>query len=93
MIQETRSYERTRTRDLEQPQYFDDEKINTLEFCEHCVLGKHKVNFSTGKHKTEGVLDYIYLDLWVTSKLPLKGGKRYLLTFIVIFQERFDFIS
>jgi len=29
------------------------EKISTLEFCEHCILGKQKkVSFSTGKHKT-----------------------------------------
>ena len=46
------------------------EKIGTLEFCEHCVLGKQKkVSFSTGKHKTGGVLDYIHSDLWGPSKL------------------------
>ncbi|KAH0678662.1 hypothetical protein KY284_019747 [Solanum tuberosum] len=59
------------------------EKISTLEFCEHCVLGKQKkVSFSTGKHKTGGVLDYLHSDLWGPSKLPSKRGKRYLLTFI-----------
>ncbi|KAH0705734.1 hypothetical protein KY285_010271 [Solanum tuberosum] len=53
------------------------EKISTLEFCEHCVLGKQKnVSFSTGKHKTGGVLDYNHSDLWGPSKLPSKGGKR-----------------
>ncbi|KAH0672246.1 hypothetical protein KY284_023333 [Solanum tuberosum] len=59
------------------------EKINTLKFYEHYVLGKQKkVSFSTGKHKMGGVLDYIHSDLWGPSKLPSKGGKRYFLTFI-----------
>ncbi|KAH0669113.1 hypothetical protein KY285_023271 [Solanum tuberosum] len=50
------------------------EKIITIEFCKHCVLGKqNKVSFSTGKHKTGRVLDYIYSDLWGPSRLPLKG--------------------
>nr|XP_016457574.1 PREDICTED: uncharacterized mitochondrial protein AtMg00300-like [Nicotiana tabacum] len=54
----------------------EGEKINTLDFCEHCVLGKQKkVSFSTGKHKTRGVLDYIHSDLWGPSKLPSKGKK------------------
>ena len=69
---------------------FNGEKISILEFCEHCVLGKQKkVSFSTGKHKTVGVLDYIHSDLWGPSKLPLKGGKRYLLTFIDDFSRKF----
>ena len=60
----------------------EGEKISTLDFCEHCVLGKQKkVSFSTGKHKTRGVLDYIHSDLWGPSKLPSQGRKRYLLTF------------
>ena len=65
------------------------EKIGTLEFCEHCVLGKQKkVSFSTGKHKTGGVLDYIHSYLWGPSKLPSKGGKRYILTFINYFSRK-----
>uniref|UniRef100_A0A1S3YRG2 Uncharacterized mitochondrial protein AtMg00300-like n=1 Tax=Nicotiana tabacum TaxID=4097 RepID=A0A1S3YRG2_TOBAC len=54
----------------------EGENINTLDFCEHCVLRKQKkVSFSTGKHKTRGVLDYIHSDLWGPSKLPSKGRK------------------
>uniref|UniRef100_A0A1S4A5X1 Uncharacterized mitochondrial protein AtMg00300-like n=1 Tax=Nicotiana tabacum TaxID=4097 RepID=A0A1S4A5X1_TOBAC len=54
----------------------EGEKINTLDFCEHSVLGKQKkVSFSTGKHNTRGVLDYIHSDLWSPSKLPSKGRK------------------
>ena len=61
----------------------NDEKMSTLEFCEHCILGKQKnVSFSIDKHKTGGVLDYNHSNLWGSSKLPLKGGKWYLLIFI-----------
>ncbi|KAL4384756.1 hypothetical protein GQ457_15G014670 [Hibiscus cannabinus] len=32
-----------------------------LDFCKFCVLGKQtKVSFMTGKHKTEGILDYVH---------------------------------
>ncbi|GMJ02017.1 hypothetical protein HRI_003870900 [Hibiscus trionum] len=35
-----------------------------LDFCEFCVLGKQtKVSFTTGKHKTKGILDYVYSDV------------------------------
>ncbi|KAL4282749.1 hypothetical protein GQ457_16G016450 [Hibiscus cannabinus] len=34
-----------------------------LDFCKFCVLGKQtKVSFMTGKHKTEGILDYVHSD-------------------------------
>ncbi|XP_060194991.1 uncharacterized mitochondrial protein AtMg00300-like [Lycium barbarum] len=66
-----------------------DEKINTFEFCEHCILGKQKkVSFNTGKHKIGGLLDYIHSDLWGPSKLPSKGVKRHLLTFIDDFSRK-----
>ncbi|KAH0776630.1 hypothetical protein KY290_008041 [Solanum tuberosum] len=71
-LMSTRGLEMLRNRNL-----LNGEKINTLEFYEHCVLGKQKkVSFNIGKHKTGGVLYYIHLDLWVPSKLPSKGGKR-----------------
>ena len=54
-----------------------------LEFCDHCVFGKHKrVSFSTAKHRTEKILNYIHSDLWDSSKVPSFAGKRYMLTFI-----------
>ena len=35
-----------------------------LNFCEHCVVGKQKrVSFSTTKHHTQGILDYIHFEL------------------------------
>ncbi|KAH0656305.1 hypothetical protein KY285_031187 [Solanum tuberosum] len=55
----------------------------------HMRLGKQKkVSFNTGKHNIGGVLDYIHSDLWGLSKLPSKGGKMYLLTFIDDFSQK-----
>ena len=35
--------------------------MGKLEFCDHCVFGKQKrVTFSTAKHRTQGILDYIH---------------------------------
>jgi hypothetical protein len=37
---------------------------NELEFCEHCVFGKHKqVKLNTSIHTTEIILDYVHADL------------------------------
>ena len=58
-------------------------KTGKLDFCEHCVFGKQKrVKFSTAIHRTKGTLDYIHSDLWGPSRVPSKGGRRYMLTFI-----------
>ncbi|CAA6661169.1 unnamed protein product [Spirodela intermedia] len=36
------------------------QSISKVEFCEHCILGKHKrVNFQMVTHKSKGTLDYI----------------------------------
>ena len=60
-----------------------------LEFCEHCVLGKQKkVSFSTAKHRTQGIVDYIHSDLWGPLRVPSFGGKRYMLTFIDDFSRK-----
>ena len=40
------------------------QKIGKLDFCEHCVFGKQcRVKFSITQHWTEGIVDYIHLDL------------------------------
>lgn len=58
-------------------------KVSKLEFCEDCVFGKqHRLSFSTGVHKTRGLLDYIHSDVWGPSRVPSKGGARYFVTFI-----------
>ncbi|KAH0724812.1 hypothetical protein KY284_000677 [Solanum tuberosum] len=56
----TRSYEHTKMEMLSNHNLLNGEKINTLKFCNHCILGKQKkVNFSTDKHKMGEMLDYI----------------------------------
>ena len=54
-----------------------------MEFCEHCVYGKsHRVRFSTSKHKSRGLLDYVHTDVWGPAKVTSKGGSRYFVTFV-----------
>ena len=39
-------------------------KTCKLDFCEQCVMGKQKrVKFGTAIHNTEGILDYIHIDV------------------------------
>ena len=46
-----------------------DGNISKLQFCEHCVFGKHKrVKFNTSTHTTKGFLDYVHSDLWGPSR-------------------------
>jgi hypothetical protein len=62
---------------------------NELEFCEHCVFGKHKrVKFNTSIHTTEGILDYVHADLWGASRKHSLGGCRYMLTIIDDYSRR-----
>lgn len=53
-------------------------------FCEHCVMGKSKrVSFSTGKHNTANVLEYVHADLWGSPSVhPSQSGNRYFLSII-----------
>jgi hypothetical protein len=62
----------------------DGQNIGVLDFCEHCIFGKQKrVSFSPlADHQTIDTLNYIYSDLWGSSRIPSKGGARYMLTFI-----------
>jgi hypothetical protein len=56
---------------------------DTLDFCEHCVIGKHKrVKFSSAVHNTKNILDYVPVDLWGPSRITSHGGARYMLTII-----------
>jgi transposase InsO family protein len=62
---------------------------NELEFCEHCVFGKHKrVQFNTSVHTTECILDYVHADLWGPSRKHSFGGCRYMLTIIDDYSRR-----
>ena len=58
------------------------QKIEKLDFCEHCFFGKQfRVKFNIAQHRTKGRVDYIHSDLWGPSPVSSKGGHRYLLTF------------
>jgi hypothetical protein len=58
------------------------QKIEKLDYCEHCFFGKQcRVKFSIAQHRTKGTVDYIHSDLWGPSLVSSKGGHRYLLTF------------
>jgi len=61
----------------------DGHSISKLDFCEHCVFGKHKrVKFNTSTHTSKGILDYVHSDLWEPSRKPSLGGACYMLTII-----------
>ena len=47
------------------------------------MYGKaHRVKFSTSKHKSRGLLDYVHTDVWGSIKVTSKGGSRYFVTFV-----------
>ena len=59
------------------------DEISKLDFCENCVYGKaSRVKFNASKHTTQAILDYVHLDLWVPSRVALKGGTYYFMTII-----------
>ncbi|KAL4304503.1 hypothetical protein GQ457_10G014750 [Hibiscus cannabinus] len=64
-------------------------KSDKLDFCKFCVLGKQtKVSFMTGKHKTEGILDYVHSDVWGPTRGSSLGGSMYYVTFIDDFSKK-----
>ena len=64
-------------------------KTSKLDFYEQCVLGKKKrLTFGTVIHNTEGILDYIYTDVWGPTKTASLGGKHYFVTFVDDFSRR-----
>ena len=64
--------------------YLESKDIDTLEFCEDCVLGKaQKQSFKKGKHTSKGTLDYVHSDLWgAPTVVPSLAEKQYFITFI-----------
>ncbi|GMI69734.1 hypothetical protein HRI_000642700 [Hibiscus trionum] len=60
-----------------------------LDFCEFYVLGKQtKISFTTRKHKTEGILDYVHSDEWGPTRESSLGGYVYHVTFIYDFSKK-----
>ena len=61
--------------DSKQCDLLGGQKIGKLDFCEHCVCGKHRrVKFSTAIHKMKGTIDYIHSDHWGSSLIVSKGS-------------------
>ncbi len=62
----------------------DGQKIEFMDFCEHCVFGKQtRVKFDKkAVRKTSGTVDYIHSDLWGPNRIPSKSGARYFMTLI-----------
>ncbi|KAL0321707.1 UNVERIFIED_CONTAM: Retrovirus-related Pol polyprotein from transposon TNT 1-94 [Sesamum calycinum] len=47
-----------------------------------------KVSFTTGKHKTEGILDYVHSDVWGPTREQSLGGSLYYATFTNDFSRK-----
>ena len=64
-------------------------KSGKVEFCEHCVLGKKtKVKFRIAIHRTMGILDYVYTDVWDPTKTASPDGRHWFVIFIDDYSRR-----
>ena len=70
--------------------YIIDKDVKTLDFCEHCIIGKsHKQSFPKAKHLTNGILEYVHSDLWGSHSTPDSlAGHKYFVTFIDDFSKK-----
>ena len=75
--------------ELEKQKLLTGDKLNKLEFCDQCVLGKsHRIRFSSGMHVSSRPFEYIHSDLWGPSKVKTLGGGSYFLTMIDDYSRR-----
>ena len=49
---------------------------------EHSVLDKKVVKFSTSTHRSEGLLDCVYVSVWGPAKTASLRGHRYFVSFV-----------
>jgi hypothetical protein len=64
-------------------------KTCKLDFCKFYVLGKHNwVQFKIATHKTEGILDYVYSNVWGPVRTTSRGGHMYFVIFIDDFSRK-----
>lgn len=68
----------------------DPKKISALDICEACIFGKsHRLKFSHATYKTKGILEYVHLDLWGSSKVPFSlSNFKYFISFIDDFSRK-----
>ena len=75
--------------ELEKQNLLGGDKLDKLEFCDHCVLGKsHRITFGTGIHVSSRLFEYVHSDLWGPSRVKTHGGSSYFLTIIDDFSRR-----
>jgi hypothetical protein len=69
---------------LQKRNLFPDLKQIDLDFCEHCVYGKHKrVRFlRVGKEKKNERLELVHTNVWGPTQVSSLGVSRYYVTFI-----------
>ena len=61
----------------------------TIGLCKFYIMGKQcRVSFMTGKHTTEGTLDYVNSDVWGPTKEHSMGGSGYFVTFVDDFSRK-----
>ncbi|WVZ16441.1 hypothetical protein V8G54_009423 [Vigna mungo] len=75
--------------ELEKQDLLLGDKLQKLDFCDHCVLGKsHRIPFGKGKHSTERPFEYVHADLWGPTRTLTHGGGAYFLSIIDDFSRR-----
>ncbi|WVZ11552.1 hypothetical protein V8G54_016082 [Vigna mungo] len=75
--------------ELEKQDLLLGDKLQKLDFCDHCVLGKsHRILFGKGKHSTERPFEYVHADLWGPARTLTHGGGAYFLSIIDDFSRR-----
>ena len=68
----------------------DSKHINSLDFCESCVLSKsHKLKFTKSTYTSKQILEYVHSDLWGSPYVPLSlNGLQYFLSLIDDYSRR-----
>ncbi|XP_047177902.1 uncharacterized mitochondrial protein AtMg00300-like [Vigna umbellata] len=62
-------------KELEKQNRLMRDKLQKMDFYDHCVLGKsHKVKFGTDKHTSTRPFEYAHADLWGSSRTQNHGG-------------------
>ncbi|GKE47915.1 retrovirus-related pol polyprotein from transposon TNT 1-94 [Tanacetum coccineum] len=75
--------------ELERRDVLGNKGLGKLELCENYVLGKStRVSFGRGQHTTEGVIDYVHVDLWGASRVKSMSGCRYFLSIVDDYSRR-----
>ncbi|KAH9803501.1 hypothetical protein KPL71_001790 [Citrus sinensis] len=70
-------------KELEKKGVFGKDQLNSLGFCEDCILGKaSRIKFESAVHTTKEKLGYIHSDLWGPAQVTSLGGCKFFLTFV-----------